>query len=331
MRSWKASGRFTPHLLLRSPNGGHVRRASSVDTEGREHPRGEISSKTLAGLLQEGISILSERGVQNAENEANWILEFALGTTHLTLRLDGRREVRAEDWSRVMALFSRRAAHEPLQYILGTQEFCGLEFMVEPAVLIPRPETELLVEELVLHRFTTAHPMIADIGTGSGCIAVAIARALPSASLYATDRSPAALDIARKNAARHAVEGRVVFLAGDLFEPLRGRGVEGKLEAIVSNPPYIPDGEFAALSPEVGAFEPWIALAGGVDGVAIHRRLLRDAPEFLASGGVLILEVGLGQADRLCQIAWAEGGYGRIRTIRDAAGIERVVCLQRAA
>ena len=289
----------------------------------------EVKPMTLASLLREGISILSEGGIRNAEHEAVWIMDFALGASRLTLRLEGQRQVTAEDRSRAMELFGRRAAREPLQFILGTQEFCGLEFEVGPAVLIPRPETELLVEEVLRHCFSGSHPMIADVGTGSGCIAVALAHALPTASLYATDLSPAAVDLARSNAARHAVEHRVVFLSGDLFEPLRGRGLEGRLAAVVSNPPYIADGEMADLPPEVGSFEPNLALAGGVDGLALHRRLLDEAPEFLTPGGLLALEVGLGQADRLRHMALVGGGYDWIRTTPDAAGIERVVVLEK--
>lgn len=285
--------------------------------------------RTLDSLLREGIGILSEAGIQNAGNEAAWILEFALGVTRLTLQLDGRRRVEPKDSDRVRTLFARRAAHEPLQYILGTQEFWGLEFVVDPSVLIPRQETELLVEEVVHARLPTSAPVIADVGTGSGCVAVALARALPDTLLYATDRSPAALRVARQNAARHHVADRVVFLYGDLLVPLREAGLQGRLAAIVSNPPYIPDDEFPGLPPEVRAFEPSLALAGGRDGLAAHRRLLREAPEFLVPGGLLALEVGQGQAGTLCRIAGKHREYGPAVARRDQAGIERVVCLQK--
>lgn len=290
---------------------------------------GEDCAPTLATLLREGVSRLTEAGIQNARQEAVWILEFALGATRLALQLDGRRTVRQKESQRARELFARRAAREPLQYILGTQEFCGLEFQVGPGALIPRPETELLVEELTRAFCSASAPIIADIGTGSGCIAVALAHALPHASIYATDRSQAALRIARQNAARHELGDRVIFLAGDLFEPLRRIDLEGRLEAVVSNPPYIPEGELAGLQPEVGAFEPRLALAGGEDGLTIHRRLLKDALEFLKPGGRLVLEVGQGQAGRLCRIAVTRGGYGLARVIQDSAGIERVVCLTR--
>ncbi|MBI3603848.1 MAG: peptide chain release factor N(5)-glutamine methyltransferase [Nitrospirae bacterium] len=285
---------------------------------------------TFDGLLRTGEALLSDAGIQNARHEAVWIMEAACATTRLALQLDGQRAVRPEDRSRVMTLFARRAAREPLQYILGTQDFCGLEFAVGPEVLIPRPETERLVEAFARQRLSTPAPIVVDIGTGSGCIAVTLARLLPAAVLFATDRSAGALRIARQNAARHGVEGRVTFVPGDLFEPLRGFGLEGQVAGIVSNPPYIPDGDLAGLQPEVQSFEPRLALVGGADGLAIVRRLVAEAPEFLAPSGILMLEIGQDQAEDVVRIAAMQGAYGPATTIRDAAGIERVVCLKRA-
>jgi release factor glutamine methyltransferase len=284
---------------------------------------------TQGSLLREGLAMLAEAGIGNAENEAVWILEKALGTTRLLLALEADRPVSSEDVSRARALLSRRASREPLQYLLGTQEFYGLDFIVDPAVLIPRPETELLVEEVLRQasdRVGTSR--MADIGTGSGCVAVALARGLPGAVVYATDRSKAALDVAVMNAARHQVADRMVFLNGNLFAPFEDLGLEGQLEAIVSNPPYIPDGEWEGLQPEVRLYEPRIALAGGADGLTMHRRLIADAPAWLKPEGRLVLEVGLGQAAECVRIADRSGAYGPARVLPDRAGIDRIVALQ---
>jgi release factor glutamine methyltransferase len=285
---------------------------------------------TLRQLLREGIAILAEGGIRNADQEATWLMEFALRATRLQLHLNDRMEVDPRDRERVMAIFARRATREPLQYILGAQEFCSLEFLVTPAVLIPRPETELLVKEVARYARCLSNPTIADIGTGSGCIAVALAKALPEGVLYATDLSSSALRVAWHNARRHGVQDRVRFMEGDLLEPIRGR-VKGRLSAIVSNPPYVPDGEVSGLPPEVAAFEPRLALAGGPDGLEFHRRLLREAAEFLQPGGLLAMEVGQGQARPVSHVASALGVYGPVRTVRDDAGIERVVWLERRA
>ena len=285
---------------------------------------------TLAGILRTGISILAAAGLDNAENEAAWIVTFALGTDRLALHTNGGHTVSTGDRSRVMALLNRRTEREPLQYILGTQEFCGLEFEVGPEALIPRPETELMVGEI--SRLLAGHgsPFIADIGTGSGCIAIALSRALPMAKMYAVDLSEGALSLARRNAVRQGVDGRVALLQGNLFEPLRMLGLMGKLTAVVSNPPYIAEKDFAELPPEVGRYEPRLALAGGPDGLTIHRRILHDALDYLSPGGILAVETGQGQAEQVSRMACRQGGYHHIRVILDAAGIERVVCLTKA-
>ncbi|TLY14606.1 MAG: peptide chain release factor N(5)-glutamine methyltransferase [Nitrospirae bacterium] len=164
---------------------------------------------TRSALLRAGVSLLSDAGIPNAENEAIWILEFALGTSRLALRLEANQTVAPSEQDRVMKLFARRAAREPLQYLLGSQEFCGLDFLVDRSVLIPRPETELLVEQVVQRNHRTWPLIIADIGTGSGCIAVALARALPTAVLYATDRCCPAHRGAECNAPRGPGPGAV--------------------------------------------------------------------------------------------------------------------------
>ncbi len=285
--------------------------------------------KTLADLARMGRASLAQAGIEHAKQETAWILESVLGCQPLALLVDGEREVRSKEWDEVLAVLARRARREPLQYLLGFQEFCGLDFTVDPAVFIPRPETELVVEELVRRCRSASRPVLADIGTGSGCIAVSLAAALPDALVWATDVSPEALMIARENARRHGVADRVRFLEGDLWDPIHEAGLAGSLTGVASNPPYISDREFPELQPEVRGFEPHRALAGGVDGLAVYRPLIGAAGGFLQPGGWLVLEAGAGQARALTQIGVDSGLYDEIQTRPDAAGIERVVCLHR--
>lgn len=288
-----------------------------------------LSSMTIAELWRAGEAMLAQAGIAQAENETVWILESVLGQDRAGLYVSKNERVEERGVRHAMALFERRASREPLQYVLGTQEFCGLDFRVTPDVLIPRPETELLVDVVRQACANTSGASIADIGTGSGCIAIALARALPTATLYATDYSPEALALAQENAKHHGVQDRVKFLGGDLLEALEGLKLHGRLAAIASNPPYIAENEFVALQPEVRLFEPRLALGGGPDGLSFHRRLLRDAAAFLEPDGVLALEVGQGQAGHVSDLARGGENYYNGRTFRDMAGIERVVCLQR--
>lgn len=289
---------------------------------------------SIGDLARRGATLLSRAGIEQAGRETAWLLEHALRVTPLDLRLNESRMVEGEGLRRARALLARRADREPLQYLLGTQEFCGLEFEVEPSVLIPRPETELLVEAAVrcagMQPAVGRRPVVADVGTGSGCIAVSLARRLPLAVLYATDRSAEALRVARRNAERQGVAGQVAFLEGDLLQPLRARGLSGRVNLVVSNPPYIAEREWEALQPEVRLFEPRIALAGGEDGLAVYRRLVQEAVDLLSAAGWLIMEVGQGQAESVRMLLDATTQYGTVDVRPDQAGIDRVVCAQRA-
>lgn len=289
---------------------------------------------SIGDLARRGATLLSRAGIEQAGRETAWLLEHALRVTPLDLRLNESQMVEGEGLRRARALLARRADREPLQYLLGTQEFCGLEFEVEPSVLIPRPETELLVEAAVrcagMHPAAGRRPIVADVGTGSGCIAVSLARRLPLAVLYATDRSAEALRVARRNAERQGVAGQVAFLEGDLLQPLRARGLSGRVNLVVSNPPYIAEREWEALQPEVRLFEPRIALAGGEDGLAVYRRLVQEAVDLLSAAGWLIMEVGQGQAESVRMLLDATTQYGTVDVRPDQAGIDRVVCAQRA-
>jgi release factor glutamine methyltransferase len=231
--------------------------------------------------------------------------------------------------SAVRELIERRVGREPLQYILGTQEFCGLEFDVSPAVLIPRPETELLVEYVAQRIPLDRQATVVDVCTGSGCIAVAIARLRPRVRVIASDLSNPSLDVARRNATHHAVSERITWLEGDLLESLAKQGLEGRIDVIVSNPPYIAEADWAFLQPEVRLFEPRGALVAGPQGTELHERLLQEAGPYLIPGGALIMEIGAGQACAMRRIVDQISGYRFHRLVYDAAGLERVVIVER--
>jgi release factor glutamine methyltransferase len=225
-----------------------------------------------------------------------------------------------------LALVARRLTGEPIQYILGETEFFGLPFAVTPDVLIPRPETEHLVEKaLELARQFGASPRIADIGAGSGAIAVTLAHELAAAQLTAIDLSPAALDVARKNAARNGVLDRIHFFAGDLLAPV----AEEKFEIIASNPPYVPSVDRPTLAVEVREFEPALALFAGEDGLDLYRRLIPVSFSALVSGGYLLLEIGFGQKEKIAALL-AQTGFEKIEFLADLQQIPRVAVARRS-
>jgi release factor glutamine methyltransferase len=272
---------------------------------------------TTLKILDWTKKFLSARGVENARLESEWLLCAATGLDRVGLYLDFEKPLSDAELGAYRVMVARRGRREPLQHILGTQEFCGLEFEVTPDVLIPRYDTETLVNE-ALARMPTAQSVL-DIGTGSGCIAVALARKLPGASVTAIDIFEAALVVARRNAERNGVT--VKFLQGSLLEPVAGC----HFDLIISNPPYIPSGDILTLQPEVRDFDPRDALDGGADGLNMYRSLIPNAPALLNSRGWLILEVGVGQAADVAQIFRATGSYGELIISCDGGGIERVV------
>ncbi|MFO0706263.1 MAG: peptide chain release factor N(5)-glutamine methyltransferase [Nitrospira sp.] len=284
---------------------------------------------TIGWLILEGRLRLEQAGIPNAAQEVAWLLERTVACQSHELLTRQDRVVSPEVQDAARAVIERRAGREPLQYILGTQEFCGLEFAVTPAVLIPRPETELLVQEVVRQGGLGTSGILVDVGTGSGCLAITLAKILNGTKVLAIDRSDDALRVAEQNANTHGVAGLIEWLHGDLLAPLAGRGLEGRVGVIVSNPPYIPEEDYAQLQPEVRDYEPRTALVGGPLGTEYHRRLLIDAQRFLAPQGLLLMELGQGQAAAVAALSDAVGGYAPVRLIEDAAGIERVIIAQR--
>jgi release factor glutamine methyltransferase len=260
---------------------------------------------------------LAEKGVENPRLEAEWMLCEALSLDRVGLYLNFDKPLSDAELALYRGMVARRGRREPLQYILGSQEFMGLEFRVTPAVLIPRHDTEVLVTEAV--KRGDGCRSILDIGTGSGCVAVAIAKALPETEVSTVDVSGEAIEVARGNAERNGVS--VQFFRGSLFEPFAGK----RFDMVVSNPPYITSADLATLQQEVRDFEPVGALDGGADGLDFYRRITAEAPAHLNPGGWLLFEVGAGQAGEVLELL-NSGGFTNDRfTQTDPAGIERVV------
>ena len=265
---------------------------------------------------------LSTRG---AELDARLLAQFVLGWTAERF-IASRGEPEPPDFaSRYAALVERRVGREPLAYIVGRQEFWGLSFEVSPAVLIPRHETELIVEAaLELFPGPDCRLDAVDVGTGSGCVAVALAGERPAARITATDISAAALEVARHNAARHGVGDHIAFHCGDLLD-----GLEGPFDLIAGNPPYVAERDKRGLQPEVRDHEPDVALFGGDDGFHLVERLVRSAASYLRPGGYLLCEFGLGQDDQVESLVANTGHLRLVELRRDLQGIARTAVVQR--
>jgi release factor glutamine methyltransferase len=250
---------------------------------------------TVLEGIQKSAEFLAKKGVDSPRLQAELLLAHVLKLPRMQLYLNFERGLTAAETDHLRELIRRRGRREPWQQIVGTASFCGLEIAVSRHVLVPRPETELLAE-LGWNFLSTLHSPLStslDFGTGSGCIAIALAVKCPAAQVYATDVSPEALELARRNAATHRVDERIRFFSGDGFTALP----EGlRFDLIVSNPPYVPTAEIDSLEPEVRDYDPRGALDGGADGLDFFRRLAREAGSYLKPAGQLMVELGDGQA-----------------------------------
>ena len=280
---------------------------------------------TLAVRIAEAARTLTGAGIaaRDAALDAGLLACTALGCDRAALASRLREEEPPGFADRFAALLARRARREPMAYVLGEREFWGLPFEVNPAVLVPRPETELIVEEAVRLAATAPPRIILDVCTGSGCLAVALAHEFPGAAVVATDISADALEVARRNAARNGVADRVAFQQADMLD-----GVATRADLIVCNPPYVNSGDEPGLMPEVRGYEPHIALFGGADGLLFVRRLLATAPAHLNPGGRLLVEVGYDQDDRVADLA-VSLGWRLLGVCRDLQGITRTLVFER--
>ena len=263
---------------------------------------------------------MEEDAVPNSRQDAELLLSFELGCSRSYVLAHYQDELEMNHQQDFLSLIEERRRRKPLQHILGHQEFYGLDFEVTPDVLIPRYETELLVEE-VLNLLPMAGPIVVDVGTGSGCIAISLAARLPSARVWATDLSEAALQIARKNAARHDVLSKIQFVQGDLLEPLQS--LKGEIDCIVSNPPYVAESDLPGLQREVRDWEPRLALSGGQQGLKIYLRLIPQALNYLRPHGYLVVEIGYNMAGSIQALFDSQWIFEGIR--QDLSGIPRAL------
>lgn len=281
---------------------------------------------SLFERLADARQALTEAGIRpdEASLSAEVLARHVLGWDRAAVLAHGQDQLPPDVEGRYAPLLARRVAREPVAYIIGHREFWGLEFEVTPDVLIPRPETEILVEEAIVWARGHANcRRIIDVGTGSGCVGIALALEVLSAEIIATDSSAAALAVARRNALRHKVDSRITFVQTDLLED-----VEDAAELIVSNPPYVQSSDAEGLQPEVAIYEPAEALYGGDDGLDVVRRLFATALAHITDDGYLVVEFGFGQDDQVLEAA-RQAGWRVARVRNDLQGIPRVVVLRR--
>lgn len=280
---------------------------------------------TIEQLLAKATRLLKEHGVATARLDAEVILAHLLNCQRIDFIIKPREIIEESIEKQYQQKIKERSQGKPVQYIIGQQEFMGLNFQVTPAVLIPRPDTEILVERAIEEAENMHRPLnIVDIGTGSGAITLSLAHFIQGCHVHSVDISKEASEIAQENARNLCVEEKVTFYIGDIFSPL-GPELQKSVDLLISNPPYIPREEINHLQREVRLFEPHLALDGGEDGLDFYRRLIQEGKKFLSSQGKMIFEVGHDQAEDVVQIMKEEDYFKRIEIKKDLAGIKRVV------
>jgi release factor glutamine methyltransferase len=283
--------------------------------------------------LQRGAEHLDRQGTENARLDAEVLLGFVLGGGREQIYLNYETPLKVHDEERYLRLIQRRARGEPIAFITGHREFWSLDFLVTPDVLVPRAETELLVETTLGQMEETAcwdrpnlpdpNFHVLDLGTGSGAIGVSLTKERRDVEVWATDLSAKALEIARANADRHGVKDRIRFIEGDLFEPIKRQC--GFFHGVVSNPPYVRRSEIEYLSREVRDWEPKLALDGGPDGLDFYRRIIQQGHVYLKDGGFIALEIAPDMGEEVCRLLKSAGRYSAGSIYRDLAGRNRIV------
>ena len=289
--------------------------------------------QSVGQALKNISKIFKNKGIINSKREAEILLSYSLEMSRSEIYLNSDRALKDIEKKQLEKKIQKRIDKIPLQYITKHQEFMGMDFLVEKGVLIPRPETEILVEEVIkkLKNYKCSNNLkVADLGTGTGIIAISIAKFIEDIIIYATDISKISLQIALKNAQKHYCKDKIIFLQGDLFEPFIGRIEKNSLDGIISNPPYIDSYDFKSLPTEIKNNEPKIALFGGIDGLDYYRKIIKKSPQYLKKNGFLALEVGLNQSQAVEELILKENNFDEdIEITKDYLGIERVVIAYR--
>ncbi len=280
---------------------------------------------TCLEILNQAIERLRLAGIDRPRTNAELLLGTVLNKSKVDLYLDKDRILTSDEIEKFNQYIKERISHRPVQYIIGTLEFFGLEFKVDQRVLIPRPDTETLVEVVIEQLANKENPKIIDLGTGSGAIAITLATNLKSPFIYATDVSKEALEVAKENAKSNNVESQIEFLCGDLFEPLKNKDIEGQIDCVVSNPPYVSKDELETLPREIKDYEPIVALESTEEGIFFHEKIIEGSLDFLNKSGILALEVGLGQADKVADLIQNRKDFKSVEIKKDLGGIERIV------
>lgn len=293
-----------------------------------------VKKLTISELLKKGIECLGEGDYLNPLLDAQILLMFLLDVDKVYLYTHGNDTVEEETMNEFMKLIEIRKNRYPIQYIVGKQEFMGLDFKVREGVLVPRPDTEVLVEKIIDivnggYFREKDFINIVDIGTGSGAITLSLAHYIKNASLYSVDISKTALEVAKENAKLLLLEDRVKFLNGSLLEPLYEEKLQGKVDIIVSNPPYIPTKTIEELQIEVSTYEPKLALDGGEDGLDFYRLIVDGSDEFLSENGIIAFEIGHDQGRDVSELLHRNGKFKTVDIIPDLSGLDRVVIGQK--
>ncbi len=289
-----------------------------------------VHGSTVKESLRRTFFLFQQAGLDDPGREARFLFSQVLGWEGLRVFLEADTVLSPGQLARLQEAVARRAKGEPLAYITGSRDFYGLEFRVSPAVLIPRPESEFLIDMALEWARRMGYDQgkgiqLVDLGTGSGNLAITLAVKWPLAQVSAVDISPQALALAKENALRHRVQNRISWYCGDYFSAFDAIAPSPQFNLVISNPPYIPHGELAALSLTVRAFEPVVALDGGGDGLVAYRELLSGLPPHLLSPGLVAVEIGAGQLDDVSDLFRATGLFQRIEVINDYQGWPRVV------